>query len=47
MADLADHSKMSRKAVLYRMVLPNHTCPYGLRRSICCGGRATRSKTGF
>ena len=21
----------SRRAVLYRMVLPNHTCPYGLR----------------
>lgn len=22
---------VNRRAVLYRMVLPNHTCPYGLR----------------
>lgn len=31
MSDLANHPAAARKAVLYRMVLPQHTCPYGLK----------------
>lgn len=31
MSDMADHPTAARKAVLYRMILPNHTCPYGLK----------------
>lgn len=31
MADLAPHTKTGRKALLYRMVMPGHTCPYGLK----------------
>lgn len=30
MADMA-HPEAARKAVLYRMVMPHHTCPYGLK----------------
>jgi glutaredoxin len=28
---LANHPTAAKKAVLYRMVMPNHTCPYGLK----------------
>jgi glutaredoxin len=31
MSDLANHPSVSRKAVLHRMVMPGHTCPYGLK----------------
>ena len=31
MSDTANHLTAARKAVLYRMVMPNHTCPYGLK----------------
>lgn len=31
MSDMANHPKATEKAVLYRMVMPNHTCPYGLK----------------
>jgi len=29
--DLSNHPKAARKAVLYRMVMPGHTCPWGLK----------------
>jgi glutaredoxin len=31
MSDMANHPTVGKKAVLYRMVMPNHTCPYGLK----------------
>ena len=31
MSDLSHHPKAARKAVLYRMVLPEHVCPWGLK----------------
>jgi glutaredoxin len=31
MSDLANHPEATKKAVLHRMVMPNHTCPYGLK----------------
>jgi glutaredoxin len=31
MSDMANHPKAAKKALLYRMVMPNHTCPYGLK----------------
>ncbi len=31
MSDMSDHPKIARRAVLYRMVMPGHTCPYGLK----------------
>lgn len=31
MSDIATHPAAAKKAVLYRMVMPNHTCPYGLK----------------
>jgi glutaredoxin len=31
MSDMANHPKAAKKAVLYRMVMPHHTCPYGLK----------------
>jgi hypothetical protein len=31
MSDMANHPAAIRKAVLYRMVMPRHTCPYGLK----------------
>jgi len=31
MSDMSDHPKIARRAVLYRMVMPDHTCPYGLK----------------
>lgn len=31
MSDMAHHPKAARNAVLYRMVMPHHTCPYGLK----------------
>ena len=31
MSDMANHPKALKKALLYRMVMPNHTCPYGLK----------------
>ncbi|MFK4793882.1 MauE/DoxX family redox-associated membrane protein [Sphingobium sp. ZW T5_29] len=31
MSDLSKRPVPSRKAVIYRMVMPNHTCPYGLK----------------
>ena len=31
MSDMANHPTTAKKAVLYRMVMPNHTCPYGLK----------------
>ncbi len=31
MSDMANPPKAPRKAVLHRMVMPNHTCPYGLK----------------
>ena len=31
MSDLANHPSLARRAVLYRMVMPDHTCPYGLK----------------
>lgn len=31
MSDMANHPKTQRRAVLYRMVMPEHTCPWGLK----------------
>jgi glutaredoxin len=31
MSDMANHPTAEKRAVLYRMVMPNHTCPYGLK----------------
>ena len=31
MSDMANHPSIANKAVLYRMVMPNHTCPFGLK----------------
>lgn len=31
MSDLSNHPKASKKAVLYRMVMPEHVCPWGLK----------------
>ena len=31
MSDMANHPTAAKKAVLYRMVMPHHTCPYGLK----------------
>lgn len=31
MSDMASHPAATRTAVLYRMVMPAHTCPYGLK----------------
>ncbi len=31
MSDMANHPTAAKRAVLYRMVMPTHTCPYGLK----------------
>ena len=31
MSDMSNHPAGAKKAVLYRMVMPNHICPYGLK----------------
>jgi glutaredoxin len=31
MSDMTNHPKAAKRAVLHRMVMPNHTCPYGLK----------------
>ncbi|QDM40789.1 glutaredoxin family protein [Altererythrobacter sp. TH136] len=31
MSDMSDHPAPVNKAVIYRMVMPKHTCPYGLK----------------
>jgi glutaredoxin len=31
MVDLSNHPTADRKAVVYRMVMPNHVCPWGLK----------------
>src|SRR4051795_3178783 len=31
MSDMANRPTTARKAALYRMVMPKHTCPYGLK----------------
>ena len=31
MSDMTNHPKAARKAVLHRMVMPDHICPYGLK----------------
>lgn len=31
MSDIANHPAVAKTAVLHRMVMPNHTCPYGLK----------------
>jgi glutaredoxin len=31
MSDLSNHPQATTKAVIYRMVMPAHTCPYGLK----------------
>ena len=30
-SDMSNHPAAARKAVIYRMVMPKHTCPYGLK----------------
>jgi glutaredoxin len=31
MSDMTNHPSAARKAVIHRMVMPHHTCPYGLK----------------
>jgi glutaredoxin len=31
MSDMTNHPAAAKKAVLFRMAMPNHTCPYGLK----------------
>ena len=31
MSDMANHPAAGKRAVLHRMVMPNHTCPYGIK----------------
>jgi glutaredoxin len=31
MSDMSNHPTLQKRAVLYRMVMPHHTCPYGLK----------------
>ena len=31
MSDMSHHPKAAKKAVIHRMVMPSHTCPYGLK----------------
>ena len=31
MSDLSNHPSVGKKAILYRMVMPEHTCPWGLK----------------
>lgn len=31
MSDMAVHPSLGKRAILYRMVMPNHTCPWGLK----------------
>jgi len=31
MSDMASHPKAAKRAVVHRMVMPGHTCPYGLK----------------
>ena len=31
MSDLSNHPRAAKKAVLYRMVMPGHVCPWGLK----------------
>jgi glutaredoxin len=31
MSDMSNHPALQKRAVLYRMVMPHHTCPYGLK----------------
>ena len=30
-SDLSNHPKAARKAILHRMVMPDHVCPWGLK----------------
>lgn len=31
MSDMSNHPAATNKAVIHRMVMPKHTCPYGLK----------------
>ena len=31
MSDMSNHPAVAEKAIIYRMVMPHHTCPYGLK----------------
>jgi glutaredoxin len=31
MSDMSNHPALKKTAILHRMVMPNHTCPYGLK----------------
>jgi glutaredoxin len=31
MSDMSSHPTVARRAVIHRMVMPHHTCPYGLK----------------
>lgn len=31
MSDLSNHPRMAKKAAIYRMVMPQHVCPWGLK----------------
>jgi glutaredoxin len=31
MSDMSNHPALKKRAVLHRMVMPDHTCPYGLK----------------
>ena len=44
MSDLSNHPSAAQKAVLYRMVMPEHVCPWGLKAKDLLNARATRSR---
>ena len=31
MSDMNNHHVTAKKAVIYRMVMPSHTCPFGIK----------------
>lgn len=31
MSDMTNHPAAAKRAVIHRMVMPSHTCPYGLK----------------
>jgi glutaredoxin len=31
MSDMASHPELGKRAIIYRMVMPNHVCPYGIK----------------
>ena len=45
MSDMANYPTAAKKAVLYRMVMPNHNCPYGLKAKDLLSSQGLRLRT--